>query len=331
MPTLHRALFAAVVVVSASLPAAAQDENQFKAFFEGKSIVVKLDMPATQQGVDIFPDARQLIDLKQYSQRVKSFGIAIKKGESVLITRVHVKDKLIEFQLAGGGYGTFGDDTGSVYVAPVPKSQREKDLEKWVKTEDDPYRRARLQRELDDLRTARERQDAANKATAATAAEAKKARIANDRLHSGSRFNIRYNEGVPVGMGPDGLMRALSDYVDFTFAGDQHEAGPPQTSARPAPGAAAPAGPQEGVPAPAGLQKGVPAPAGLQKGVPAPAGLQKGMTMADVERLLGKPDKTSTKTEGSLKIVTATFTRGDQVISADFIEGVLVKYSISSR
>jgi hypothetical protein len=310
MLTLHRAWFAAVVVVSASLPAAGQDENQFKTFFEGKSIVVKMDMPATQQGVDIFPDARQTIDLKQYSQRVKSFGIAIKKGDSVLITRVHVKDKLIEFQLAGGGYGTFGDDTGSVYVAPVPKSQREKDLENWLKTESDPYRRARMQRELDDLRTARERQDAANKATAATASEAKKARIANDRLHSGSRFNIRYNEGVPVGMGPDGVMRALSDYVDFTFAGDQHAAAAPQPSA---------------------LAAGAAAPAGLQKGVPAPAGLQKGMTMTDVERLLGKADKTSTKTEGSLKIVTATFTRGDQVISADFIEGVLVKYSISSR
>ena len=300
MLTMQRALFAAVVVVSASLPAAAQDESVLRDFFEGKSIVVKMDMPATQQGIDIFPDARQAIDLRQYSQRVKSFGIAIKKGESVMITRVHVKDKLIEFQLGGGGYGTFGDDTGNVYVAPVPKSQREKDLEKWVKTEDNPYRRAQMQRELDALRAQREQQDATNKANAASASEAKKSRIANDRLHSGSRFNIRYNEGVPVGMGPDGIMRALSDYVDFTFAGDQRAAAPPQTTAQPV--AAAPMG-----------------------------GLQKGMALADVERILGKADKTSTRTEGSLKIVTATFSRGDQVVSADFIEGILVKYSISSR
>jgi len=47
--------------------------------------------------------------------------------------------------------------------------------------------------------------------------------------------------------------------------------------------------------------------------------------------MLGKADKTSEKTQGTLKTVTATFTRGDQVIVADFIEGVLVKYSISSR
>jgi hypothetical protein len=299
MLTMPRALFAAVVVVSASVSAAAQDESVMRDFFEGKSIVVKMDMPATQQGIDIFPDARQAVDLKQYSQRVKSFGIAIKKGESVMITKVHVKDKLIEFQLGGGGYGTFGDDTGSVYTPSVPKSQREKDLEKWIKTEDDPSRKARMQRELDALRTERERQDAANKAASASATEAKKARIANDRLHSGSRFNIRYNEGLPVGMAPDGVMRALSDYVDFTFAGDQRMAAPPQMNAQPS---ATPV-----------------------------TGLQKGMSLADAERLLGKADKTSTKTEGSLKIVTATFTRGDQVISADFIEGILVKYSISSR
>src|SRR5262249_21753091 len=155
-----RALFAAVVVVSASLPASAQDESVLRDFFEGKSVLVKMDMPATQQGIDIYPDARRAIDMSQYSQRLKSFGVAIRKGDSVMITRVHVKDKLIEFQLAGGGYGTFGDDTGSVYVASVPKSQREKDLEKWIKTEDDPYRRQRMQRELDSLRTERERQDA---------------------------------------------------------------------------------------------------------------------------------------------------------------------------
>jgi hypothetical protein len=300
MLTMHRALFAAVVVVSASVSAAAQDEAVMRDFFEGKSVTVKMDMPASQQGIDIFPDARRAIDMNQYSQRIKSFGVAIKKGDSVMITRVHVKDKLIEFQLGGGGYGTFGDDTGNVTVAPVPKSQREKDLEKWLKTEDNAYRRAQMQRELDALRAQRAQQDATNKANAAGATEAKKARIANDRLHSGSRFNVRYNEGVPVGMSPDGVMRALSDYIDFTFSNEQRTAVPPPVNAQPL--AAAPA-----------------------------TGLQKGMSMADVERMLGKAGKTTTRTEGSLKIVTATFTRGDQLISADFIEGILVKYSISSR
>src|SRR5215210_3107327 len=48
-----------------------------------------------------------------------------------MITRIKLKDKLIEFQLGGGGYGTAGDDTDtSAYVASVPKSIREKTLER---------------------------------------------------------------------------------------------------------------------------------------------------------------------------------------------------------
>jgi hypothetical protein len=128
----------------------------------------------------------------------------------------------------------------------------------------------------------------------------KKARIATERLHSGSRFNIRYNEGVPVGMGADGVMRALADYVDFPFASDQRMASTSLVTAPPA-------------------------------SAPSIVALQKGMTLADVERLLGRADKTTQRSEGSITVVTATFRRGDQIVSADFVEGVLVKYSISSR
>jgi hypothetical protein len=294
MLNVHRLLLPVCLVAAAAVPAAAQSEADLRDFFEGKSVVVKMDMPATQQGIDVFPDARRAIDMGQYSSRIKSYGIALKNGESVMVTRVRLKDKLIEFQLGGGGYGTFGDDTGNVSTTSVSKSQREKDLEKMVKNESDPARKRRLQRELDDLRTDRERQDSANKAAASIATEAKKARIANDRLHSGSRFNIRYQNGVPPGLGPDGVMRALEEYVDFAFATDRRSVTAP------------------------------PPPA--QTDV-----IRKGMTLAEVERALGRADKTSTKTEGALKIMTATFTRGDQIISADFIEGVLVKYSISSR
>ena len=38
-----------------------------------------------------------------------------------------VKKDLIEFQLGGGGYGTFGDDTStSVYISDATKTEREK-------------------------------------------------------------------------------------------------------------------------------------------------------------------------------------------------------------
>jgi hypothetical protein len=304
MPTMHRVLLPVCLVAAFAAPAYAQSEPELRDFFEGKSVVIKLDMPATQEGIDVFPDARRAIDFAQYSARLKSTGVAIRNGESVMVTKIRVKEKLIEFQLAGGGYGTFGDDTGSVSAVTVPKSNREKDLERLVKSETDRDRQRRLQRELDDLRSDRQREDARNRAVAASAEEAKKARIATNRLHSGSRFNIRYAEGVPRGLDADGVMRALAEYVEFPFASDRRPSRPDRVTAQPM----------------------------LPEPGPASGGsVRKGMTLAEVEQSLGKPEKTTNRTEGTLRVVTNSYSRGDQTITGEFVEGVLIKYSISSR
>jgi hypothetical protein len=302
---MHRLLLS-VCLVGAAVPAYAQNEGVLKDFFEGKSVVVKIDMPATQEGIDLYPDARRPIDLNQYSSRVKSYGVAIRTGESVMVTKVHVKDKLIEFQLAGGGFGTFGDDTSSISVSSTPKSKREKELEDLVKNEDDSARKRRLQRELDELRDDRRREDDRKKAAAETANEAKKARIATERLHSGSRFNIRYQNGVPSGLGPDGVMRALADYMEFPFAADRRPVPPSPPSRFEVPDVR---------------------PAARTTG----AAVRKGMTMAEVESALGRADSMSDRSEGTLKVTTAIFSRDDQRITAEFVEGVLIRYSISSK
>jgi hypothetical protein len=308
MRKIYRVLLVASTIVAAAAPALAQGpgEAELKDFFEGKTVRVRLDMPATQQGIDLYPDARRPINFDEYSARVKSSGIAIRTGDSVLVTKVRVKDKLIEFQLAGGGYGTFGDDTGgSVYTPSTPKSNREKDLEKLVRTETDAARKRSLQRELDDLRSRRAREDLRNQTAAAAASEAKKARIADTRLHSGSRFNIRYQNGVPPGLGPDGVMRALAEYVEFPFATDRRPSSPSLRDSL-----AAPLEPRSQV---------------------GTGTIRKGMTLAEVEQSLGRPERTTDRMEGALKVVTATYSRDDQRITAEFVEGVLIRYSIASR
>ena len=299
---LRAGISVASFVILPADPALAQNETALRDYFEGKSIRVKLDMPASQQGIDVFPDARRPLDFSAYANRLKSYGIALRNGDSVMITRVRVKEKLIEFQLGGGGYGTWGDDTGTVSATTVSKSNREKDLERAIKNEKDADRRRRMQRELDDLRREREREDALNRNIAASATEANKARIADKRLSAGSRFNIRYQNGVPPGLEPAGVMRALDEYVDFA----------PITDAR----AQRTGGSQPRETVPTGKSG---------------ADIRKGMTAAEVEQILGKPTKTSTRTEGTLKVVNSTYTRGDEVISAEFIGGVLTKYSISSK
>src|SRR6185295_3360928 len=131
-----------------------------RTFFEGKRVRLKIDMPGTSDGVDVMAGERRPLDYKEYGDRIKSNGVAIRAGDSVIVTLVKVKKDLIEFQLAGGGFGTFGDDTSpSVYMPLLEKSQREKDLEKLVRDEPDRERRHRFERELDDLRDRREREN----------------------------------------------------------------------------------------------------------------------------------------------------------------------------
>lgn len=111
-----------------------------------------MDMPATSEGVDVFPGSSRPIDYSKVANRLKKNGTAIHDGESILITKIKVKGENVEIHLGGGGYGTFGDVFGS---------------------------------ELTNQ--------------GADSGTAQQARIANERtarLSAGSRFNLRYPNGV---------------------------------------------------------------------------------------------------------------------------------------
>src|SRR5206468_10448703 len=119
-------------------------------------------------------------------------------------------------QIGGGGFGTFGDDTStSSNIHLLDKSDREKTLEKRIKDETDRDRKRALQRELDDLRDRRERENRILRAESERIEEAKKGRIAEQRLHSGSRFNLRWSRKVPGNVTPEDVVKALAEYVDF--------------------------------------------------------------------------------------------------------------------
>ena len=48
----------------------AQDENELRSAFEGRTVVVKIDMPATSQGVDIHPEQERPLDYDRYGDRL---------------------------------------------------------------------------------------------------------------------------------------------------------------------------------------------------------------------------------------------------------------------
>src|SRR5437764_4260550 len=203
---------AAGCLMALAAPAFAQNEGALRTFFEGKRVTVKIDMPGTSDGIDVRADATRAIDYKRYGDRLKNYGTAIRAGESTVVTLVKVKKDLIEFQLGGGGFGTFGDDTStSVSMRDAEKTEREKELERLVKDADDRDRRRRLERELDDLRERRERENRRIAIARERADDEKKAQLAERRLRGGSRFNLRYDDRLPEGFRPDDLMAALGD------------------------------------------------------------------------------------------------------------------------
>jgi hypothetical protein len=260
-------------------------------------VVVKIDMPGTSDGVDVHPESTRPLDYQRYGDRMKSYGTAIRSGDSVLVTLVKVKKDLIEFQLAGGGFGTFGDDTStSVYMPHKDKTAREKELERLIKDEHDSRRKRHLEDELDDLRDRRERENRRIDAERARAEDRKRERIAEERLHGGSRFNLRYAEVVPARIRPEDVMVALSEFVDFDYPTARTQPVDSREDVRPV--------------------------GEMPK---------KGMTRTEAERMYGPPIDVSEKREGSMIVQVLVFVSGDNRIKAEFIDDVLVRYTITPK
>ena len=285
-----------------SLNLSAQNPDPLQSLV-GKEVVVKIDMPGTQQGVDLRFNKDDPMNWKEYSNRLKSAGTAIHKGDNARVTAVVVKKDRIEFQLDGGGFGTFGDDTNAT-VAPksVEKSSYEKQLERDLANTTDEDRKRQLQRDLDRERSRRERQEADSRAAAQIASQIKAQQIADKRLGGGSRFNLRWQGSVPPEENNPGVvMKLLADYVTFP--------GPQQASASPP------------------LQDTVAAAA-----IPATARLKRGMKIEEVTNLFGQGHQVSQSVSGEgLKTQIYEYASGDRLVDVTYVEGLVVRYSISSN
>ena len=297
-----RALGFVAVALSIAGTASAVDESALRQHFEGMTVVVKMDMPGSSSGVNVHPGASQPVDFRKVASDIKQYGTGVHAGESITVTKVHIKGHHIEFQLGGGGFGSFADymaTSNTTAAAPYyeGKSHREKSLEHDLKYETDPYERRRMKDELDDLRHERKRDNAWEINQAAQANAESKQEERRLRAEDGSRFNIRYDGAFPSGaLTPGGVVAALGKFVGF-----------PGASGRAASAAEAPA-------------------SGAS-----PTALKKGLTLQQVERLLGPAAEAKTETQGGLEIMTRTYSADEQKIVAKFASGVLVEYTITSN
>jgi hypothetical protein len=311
--TVVCSLFAAAIAAFA-LPIVAMGAQggaaAVESYFVGKEVVLKIDMPGSQKGVDLRFNKPVPMDWKEYGSRLKQFGTAIPKGNTSRVTSVVVKKDLIEFQLDGGGFGTFGDDTQTkVDSKTVEKTDYEKNLEQQISQTDDPDRKAQLQRDLDREQAKRQKQQASNDQAAQVASQLKAQQVAEKRTQGGSRFNLRWSGFIPPDqLNPETIMKLLATYVDFSAA--QGNGAPPAAQDAPVTTASAAEG----------------------SSASPTAQLQRGMKMDDVNRLLGPGKQVSESVgDGGLKTQVYEYLTSDRKVDVTYVDGLVIRYNISPK
>lgn len=272
-------------------------EAELRQAFVGRPVTVKIDMPGTHEGVNLHLDRDDPIDRTEYSQYLKEFGVAIPKGRQATVTAINVKKNNIEFQLDGGGFGTYGDDTAmTVTTTSGRKSIRERRLESEISSTGDPARRRRLESTLRSERSRRRREEERQRERAKVAAPAQAQKVLDNRRRGGSRFNLRWNgDRKESDLTPQILRTHLAAYVVF-------EAEPLQPS---------------------------PKPNSASTQVPA---IRKDMKLQEVEQLFG-PGRLVAETEGDNQLTTQDweFSNAQYNLSVTAAAGVVVRYRLFPR
>jgi hypothetical protein len=363
MNRINKSLLLAFALLLPTVAAFSQDSLQ--SAFVNRRVWLKIDMPGSQLGVDVYPERSDAL-ADNYANLLHQFPPAYRAGDSATVTKLVVKKDHIEFHLDHGGFGQFGDnsDITPVPFAPLPPSPDEIHLREKIDHEPDERDRRREQHILDDMVQQRAALDAQNKAAADAATQAKLQAVNDRRIHGGSRFNISYSGHVPEGLTPRDIEEALRPYVSFRPLGSGYPAGQPATPQSgqdyPPQGYAPQSAPPQGyTPNPAqrpaqptaqdyypqqqqpqqqqqptqGYYPSQPAQGGPPQPAPSTGStqLQKGMTIAQVEQTLGPPTSTSSQDTQYGKSTTELFLIGNQVITVNYMDGVLTRYSMAAR
>lgn len=276
------------------LQVSTQSESLLKQQLEGQRVEVLIEMPATKEGIDVHVNEPIPIDFKVYTSRLKEHGVALYPGDVVLITTIKKKREHIEFQLAGGGYGTFGDEDSPVkYGSRIPPSAREDAIEKILKDKSDEANRKNLEKEIQRLRTNRKIDQERLDREAELAAASKMEEFQRLRLQAGSRFNIRLDRNVESkDLTLKKIKEYLREYVSFTPGSSINETEVADAHT---------------------------------------LSMAKGITWTQLSSLLGAPKTMARSNACGLDIMECTFEKDGMVYQVTLVEEVVVKYSIHSK
>jgi hypothetical protein len=292
-----------------SLSAIAQSQSAIEEAFLHRTVWLKIDMPGTQLGVDIYPEKGDGLP-RNYESLLSQYPAAYHQGDQATVTKVVFKKDHIEFQLDHGGFGQFGDNTdvSPVPFSPMPPSREEIDLRARIEHENDDRERWHEKRELEELEHRRLENDDRNRAAAQQATEAKIAFVNDARARGGSRFNISYNNRIPDGLTVDDVSRALGPYLSFNDNTDRRR----------------------------GYEQQPQPPVYRQPRDERPrasyANIQKGMTFDDVHAATQSlPSRTTRKNTDYGTATIEEYPEGNNLLTVTYINGVVTQFVRTAR
>ncbi|HEX4951528.1 MAG TPA: caspase family protein [Blastocatellia bacterium] len=200
-------LFLALLLTA---PLYAQSEAHLQQAFVGKTVVPKMDMPGASAGINIRPENTPPTDASEQARLFSNYEVGAKAGAPIKLTKIKVKDDLIEIHLGAGGFSTWSGQPQP--PTATPKSEQEFGLEVAYGAETDRAKKAELRKQIETLQRQRAAQDQRARERYDRAMEAYR----QGQRDSGSRFNLRFKKKVPPdALTPEGFRNYLAPYLEF--------------------------------------------------------------------------------------------------------------------
>lgn len=193
-----------------------QDLNSIKKELEGRFVLLKIDMPASNHGIDLNANSEVPLNQKVYNERITEYGISISTGDTTAITKIdHNKNSIIIY-LGAGGYDHNEHLSTTKPKQIVKVSEKEKSLKKLIAEETDQNKLSKLHRDLNKLKRARKIKQGKidSKAAESKILEAEKQYI--ETIKSGSRIYINFpNKVEQSNIDLNTINKILSNYLVY--------------------------------------------------------------------------------------------------------------------
>lgn len=185
----------AVLAVCATLAFGQDDsEQRMRKALEGRMVLVKMDLPAINTGVDLIVNNTDVsYNTVSCNNLLKEYGVAVKKGSRARITDLRISGKGIEIDLDGGGLPGPDWVVGTLKLeepAPAGKSDREVELERQINADPNAGLAGYLRSEIEYERQRRLTQDERNRDAFKRAEHFRSEYISENRKNWGSKVVV---------------------------------------------------------------------------------------------------------------------------------------------